>query len=386
MASIVSVANLQGLPSAQFRITLDTMTRLTIHGDLRLNNQSYLPLPSGDPSDRYPSGNGPDARPGFPTYGSVFMNTRTGKLEYFKHGSIGGWEYMKQGGADGDGEDEDSSALYDFTTHTFTNCGQTGDYGPSINQCKSSYSTTWVNDTSLFDMVVQGIQRWTVPETATYEIEVRGATGLAYSSGARRGYGYSLKGLFNLQKGEVVQIAVGQGGWGAGGSGGGTFVVLDAQGQHTPLIIAGGGGGWDGRYSYTNGDSHSSENGKSSSDGYSGGSNGSGGNGPGGNGTAGAGYYTNSNDQRGQHSFLQGGSQPANNSLRGDYNGGGFGGAGGSTDDQGSGGGGYSGGAGTQENSTGGGGGSYFNTTYGTNRNNLGTTSNTHGECKITKG
>ena len=60
-------------------------------------------------------------------------------------------------------------------------------------------------------------------------------------------------------------------------------------------------------------------------------------------------------------------------------------GAGGSTDDQGSGGGGYSGGAGTQENSTGGGGGSYFNTSKGTNRQNLGTTSNTHGECRITK-
>ena len=138
MASTIQVANLQGLPSATFRITLDTMTRLTIHGDLRLNNQSYLPLPNGDPSDRYPSGSGPDARPQYPTYGSVFMNTRTGRLEYYKHGSLGGWEYILSGGEDGDGEGEDTSALYDFTTHTFTNCGQTGDYGPSINQCKSS--------------------------------------------------------------------------------------------------------------------------------------------------------------------------------------------------------------------------------------------------------
>ena len=94
--------------------------------------------------------------------------------------------------------EEDTSALYSFTSiHLQTVVKLV--IIPSLNQCKSSYGTDW-KDTSLFNMNVQGIQRWTVPETATYEIEVRGATGLAYSSGARRGYGYSLKGQFAVNR------------------------------------------------------------------------------------------------------------------------------------------------------------------------------------------
>ena len=54
-----------------------------------------------------------------------------------------------------------------------------------------------------------------------------------------------MMGTFRLNKGEVIQVIVGQEGgitkrrWSSGG-GGGTFVV---RGANTPLIIAGGGGG-----------------------------------------------------------------------------------------------------------------------------------------------
>lgn len=276
-------------------------------------------------------------------------------------------------------------SLYDFTTHTFTNAGQTGAYGPSLNTIRSSYNVPWGND--YLGMTVTGIQRWTVPATASYTIDVRGASGDAYSSRNRRGYGYRLSGNFALESGQIVQIAVGQGGWNGGGSGGGSFVVLDDNGTHVPLIIAGGGGAQDGRYSHSNGDAWENENGRSSSDGYSGGSGGNGGSGPGSNGTPGAGYRTdNQADGRGPFGFLRGGSAPTSNSLVGDASyGGGFGGGGGSSDDQGSGGGGYSGGAGTSEDSTGGGGGSYFNTSYGSGRINSGNTSDTHGRVVITK-
>ena len=290
------------------------------------------------------------------------------------------------GGQGGGGGGGGGGSLYPFSSHEFTTCGQSNDYGPQLSNCRSTYGTDWVNDTEYFDMDVRGIQRWKIPQSGSYSFDARSGSGRAYSSNARRGYGGRIQGTFELQQGLWLEIAISQGGWGAGGSAGGTFIILEDNGTRTPLLIVGGGGGQDGRYSHTNGDWDGGTNGKNASDGYSGGSNGNGGQGPGGNGTAGCGYLSNSNDTRGHYSFLQGGSQPSNNSLRGDYNGGGFGGGGGSTDDQGSGGGGYSGGAGTAENSTGGGGGSYFNTSKGTNRQNLGTTSSTHGECKITKG
>ena len=52
-------------------------------------------------------------------------------------------------------------------------------------------------------------------------------------------------GTFRLNKGEVIQVLVGQEGginkrYYSSGGGGGTFVV---RGANTPLIIAGGGGG-----------------------------------------------------------------------------------------------------------------------------------------------
>ena len=67
--------------------------------------------------------------------------------------------------------------LYSFSSHTFTNCGETGRQGPTLAECKSSYDNVWENDTDLFNVVTQGIQEWTVPITGTYRIEASGAQG-----------------------------------------------------------------------------------------------------------------------------------------------------------------------------------------------------------------
>ena len=96
----------------------------------------------------------------------------------------------------------------------------------------------------------RGIQQWTVPFTGQYRIETVGASG-GYDTESStqyreyRGRGARMAGTFNLSKGEIIQILVGQeggirnNGRGSGGAGG-TFVV---RGNNTPLIVAGGGGG-----------------------------------------------------------------------------------------------------------------------------------------------
>ena len=87
-----------------------------------------------------------------------------------------------------------------------------------------------------------------MPYTGDYRIEAIGASGGydKHSSSAQyRGRGARMIGTFRLNKGEVIQIIVGQEGginkqYSSSGGGGGTFVV---KGTDTPLIIGGGGGG-----------------------------------------------------------------------------------------------------------------------------------------------
>ena len=86
-------------------------------------------------------------------------------------------------------------------------------------------------------------------------------------------------GTFRLNKGEVIQILVGQEGginkasYSSGG-GGGTFVV---RGADTPLIIAGGGGGIDSAQSRHAGcDASTNTNGNPGYRSWAGGSNGHG--------------------------------------------------------------------------------------------------------------
>ena len=118
--------------------------------------------------------------------------------------------------------------LYTFSSHTFTNCGATGKNGPTLSNCTSAYSPSWTDDTDYFNVPSNaGIQYWTVPKNGTYTINASGA------QGARAGgRGARMIGNFNLTKGEIIKIAVGQIGvkgsnnsYTGGGGGGGTFVI-----------------------------------------------------------------------------------------------------------------------------------------------------------------
>ena len=153
-------------------------------------------------------------------------------------------------------------SLYDFTTFTFTNVSVTGSNPPLLTQFLAAYtgSATWTANSAYFTTQsgYLGYQVWTVPQTATYEIEVAGASsgrgthaGLpvsgAFSSGSK------MRARFSLQQNQKLLIVVGQQSANASqvatytglGGGGGTFVVPSASNSSSiiPLIIAGGGGG-----------------------------------------------------------------------------------------------------------------------------------------------
>ena len=310
-----------------------------------------------------------------------------------------------------------SFALYSFSSHTFTNCGATGKTGPTLANCKSSYNTSWEDDTDFFNVQTQGIQEWTVPTTATYTIEVWGAAGgtQLYSSDYPGGYGAKMKGDFDLTKGEVIKILVGQKGENtratnqdnaAPGGGGGSFVWKSSG---STLLIAAGGGGGGGRSSHSGIHANSSTSGNAANGLSNGGSSGNGGT----SNTGGSSYWAGggagwSNDGTGGNQSTNytyspgsrgayGGRKPLNGGTGGTrYNDGkdeggegGFGGGGGGgSDNMGTGGGGgYSGGGGNRggsSNATGGGGGSYNGGSNTTNTAGSSTEWDDHGKVTIT--
>jgi hypothetical protein len=145
--------------------------------------------------------------------------------------------------------------LYAFTSHTFTNLGASGRYGPTVNQ--NSYSGTgFYGNSSFFTQVSgkQGFQLWTVPRTGTYTIKAYGSSGGRRTGATNPGYGAWTQGNFSLTEGEKLVIIVGQyynftGDLNNGGGGGGASWVLkeDYGGSGaTPsslYLVAGGGGG-----------------------------------------------------------------------------------------------------------------------------------------------
>ena len=147
------------------------------------------------------------------------------------------------------------SELYSFSSHTFTNCGATGYNGPTLANCKSSYDTSWEDDTKFFNVQTQGFQEWTVPANGTYSFVLKGASGgggyISGSSANRGGYGSQVSGSVTLTKGHVIKIVVGQKGadsngssscnGSSGGGGGGTFVYNNT--TSTLLYAAGAGAG-----------------------------------------------------------------------------------------------------------------------------------------------
>lgn len=284
-------------------------------------------------------------------------------------------------------------ALYDFTTFTFTNAGLTGANGPTLTQVQTAYSSAlWTQNTDYLNMIVQGLQEWTVPANGTYKIEAAGASGYSYSSNSPSNRAI-MSGDFNLNQGDHIIIAIGQNPvtTSPGNGGGGSFVVKKdnssanySASTWTPLVIAGGGGAKDDRYpsNFTDADATTAQEGKGTTQ-YPAATTGYGGNGTTGNGGAGGGYLTNgyAAPNNGGYGFLGGLTYPSTNSLVGGTSGsieGGFGGGGCTTDDQGAAGGGYTGGAGTSEDANGAGGSSY---NIGANQIN---TANTTGSGYVT--
>jgi hypothetical protein len=280
----------------------------------------------------------------------------------------------------------------------FTNCGATGENGPTLAQMNATYAGTSL--AGLVSSSVQGIQEWTVPSSGTYTITAAGAKG-GNANNAIGGSGRSITITTPLTQGHVIKILVGQEGgnlafstgW-AGGGGGGTFVYNQTTNQ---LILAAGGGGGAGKgdpnqYNFTiNGGDGSVYNNTSGGTGIncpqswcsagSGGANGAGGFAGGSpnnqGGAAGSGW--NSQGTTGTYggaigqTFNQGGLGGVNQSACGNWtssSNGGFGGGGGAGmcsnyEALGGGGGGYSGGGGAGcRVGAGGGGGSYYIGTY----------------------
>jgi len=263
-----------------------------------------------------------------------------------------------------------------FTSHTFTNCGATGRYGPTLANCTSTYTASWASDTSLFNMTSQGIQEWTVPDSGSYKIEAYGASGgddkKNYDGGEYNwgGKGVKMEGVFQLNNGSVIfilvgQLGIGNVGTGCGGGGGGTFVVTKSGASHSNavdgdiLLVAGGGGGGGWKDTSDEIDAHTLPRGGNTKDETGaiiyGGVNGAGGGADTGNdgSSGGGGFLGNglmsygSGSTRGGKSFVNGG-VGGESTITNDTHGG-FGGGGDEPHSNhigGGGGGGYSGGAG----------------------------------------
>jgi hypothetical protein len=312
-----------------------------------------------------------------------------------------------------------TTALYPFTSFTFTSARVSGSTGPLGTTLLAAYtgssSGSYFSNPQYFTTgSFQGYQIWTVPQTATYEIEAagaRGGTSTAYSGSLKWGNGAIIKARVPLTQGQKIMMVVGQYSDGNGvqaaswatyhgyGGGGGSFVTLSGS-VPTPLVVAGGGGGSGHYSSYAGGAYFTGSNGKTTTSGgpsvqgAPGGTGSMGGkshinsasvvstnnyDGGGGGGFNGNGYngdgtitkpYSATLNAEGGYSFISGamGGRMATNYTTTLYAGstGGFGGGGGGNGIiDGGGGGGYSGGGGTYTPSTpgadaGGGGGSYI--------------------------
>jgi len=297
-----------------------------------------------------------------------------------------GDKYMILVGQMGGKPTGDGPSTYPFTTFTFTNCGVTGRTGPTLSQCRSSYSPSWTDNTSYFNVTQTGYQIWTVPRTANYTIDAYGARGGANHLGNLSEGGARILGTFSLTQGDKYMILVGQMGinstqeHGGSGGGGGTFVVkgTNYSGRSTSdvLIAAGGGGGAGAEHWGKAGGP-----GQTSNNGTNGGAQGAYTSGGGG------GFNNNglgSSNMNGM-AFTNGGSGgTANSSTYGGISHGGFGGGGSISNHPGGGGGGYSGGnAGYNPSWTEGGfgGGSINN---GTDQTNTAGNNTGHGKVIIT--
>jgi hypothetical protein len=182
-----------------------------------------------------------------------------------------------------------SVALYPFTSFTFTSARVSGSTGPLGTTLLAAYtgssSGSYFSNPLYFTTgSFQGYQIWTVPETATYEIETagaRGGTSTSYSGSLKWGNGTIIKARVPLTQGQKIMMVVGQYSDGNGtnanswatyhgyGGGGGSFVTLSGS-VPTPLVVAGGGGGSGHYSSYAGGAYFTGSNGKTTTSGGTG--------------------------------------------------------------------------------------------------------------------
>lgn len=135
-----------------------------------------------------------------------------------------------------------ATALYPFSSFTFTNMGATGRLGPTTNTYNAA-TYNWVTNPLYFSLS-GGVQVWTVPQTGSYSITVAGAAGGAGIGKSAAGKGRIVSGTIQATANSVLYILAGHMGEsktqpaGSGG-GGGTFVFTSTS---EPLMVAGGGG------------------------------------------------------------------------------------------------------------------------------------------------
>jgi len=151
-----------------------------------------------------------------------------------------------------------ASGLYEFTSFTFTNASASGRTGPTYTSMLTAYSGSpsasgWVTNTAYFTSSIQGIQLWTVPQTATYRITAAGAAGGSSPSlNYTGGFGATVTSDISLSQSQQLAIVVGQMGgnrytgsgaaaFNGGSGGGGTFVYDNT--TITYYMAIGGGGG-----------------------------------------------------------------------------------------------------------------------------------------------
>ena len=127
--------------------------------------------------------------------------------------------------------------------YNFSNCGQTGRTGPTQTQVNLAYSFDELDGKVTSN---NGIQRWTVPRSGTYAIGAYGGGGGSATNynPVYPGRGARLWGEFIFNKGDKLDILVGQKGsdGSLGGGGGGASYVVYSN-DNTPIIVAGGGAG-----------------------------------------------------------------------------------------------------------------------------------------------
>lgn len=165
-------------------------------------------------------------------------------MKYEYNGGLRGANYSRGGSGivNIDRKYVDETALFAFTSHTFTNAGATGARGPTLANTSSAYAgAAFLGG---FFNTIAGIQYFTIPSSGTYTISVAGAKGGNNTTWSIAGAnGAFVQATFTLLAGDELKMIVGQMSPNAFylcGGGGGTFVCYS---NNSPIIIAGGGAG-----------------------------------------------------------------------------------------------------------------------------------------------